>query len=122
MISLGDRTTSLPEALYVGTFQTSTNYDQAKILIPITGTIKNLRVLSSAIPDVPVSATFVINGATTTLGCTLEFQSTCIDTHDIIHVTAGDTAAILVKKIIPADIRGIGIQISMVIVPSEKNF
>jgi len=77
MISLGDKTTTLPVALYVGTFQTSTNYNQAKILIPITGTIKNLHVLSSTIPDVPVSAIFVLNGATTTLQCKLEFESTC---------------------------------------------
>lgn len=122
MISLGDKTSTLPEALYVGTFQTSTNYNQAKILIPISGTIKNLRVLSSAIPDVPVSATFVLNGATTSLGCKLEFENVCTDTIDIVHVTEGDTAAILVMKTIPAPIGRIGIQISMIIVPSEKNF
>jgi len=122
MISLGDKTTSLPEALYVGTFQTSTNYNQAKILIPVSGTIKNLRVLSSAIPDVPVSVTFILNGASTSLACKLEFESTCTDTIDIIHVVEGDTVAMLVKKIIPAPIGGIGIQISMIIVPSEKNF
>jgi len=122
MISLGDKTTSLPQALYVGTFQTSTNYNQAKILIPISGTIKNFRVLSSEIPDVPVSATFVLNGVQTSLFCKLEFVSTCEDTFHIIHVTPGDTAAVLVKKTVPAPIGAIGIQISMVIVPSEKNF
>jgi len=122
MISLGDRKTSLPESLYVGTFQTSTNYNQAKILIPISGTIKNLHVLSSAIPQIPVSITFVLNGVTTSLGCNLEFENTCADTLDIIHVTEGDTAALLVKKTIRAPIDAIGIQISMVIVPSEKNF
>ena len=122
MISLGDRTTTLPSALYVGTFQTSTNYDAAKILIPITGTIKNLRVLSSTIPEVPVSISLVLNGATTSLSCKLEFEKTCTDNLDIIHVTEGDTAAMLVKKTIPADIRSIGVQISMIIVPSEKNF
>jgi len=122
MISLGDRTTSLPSPIYVGTVQTSTNYNKAKILIPISGTIKNFYVLSSAIPDVPVSATFVLNGATTSLGCKLEFENTCADTVDIIHVTKGDTAAIFVKKSVPVPIGNIGIQISMIIVPSEKNF
>ena len=120
MFSLGDRSTTLPVTLYAGQVTTSTDYNKARVVLPLAGTIKNLNVLTSNIPEVPIDVIFVKNGVVTNLSCTIDSSITCSDIIELVHVEEGDTFALQLVKAFSAEIRSIGIQASVILVPSEK--
>lgn len=114
----GERNSKLDRTLYMSQGLSSEDYDKAKVLMPIGGVIKDLRVMISEEPDVPIFITFVRNGQETFLYCKIDLKNNCMNLKEEIRIEAGDMIAIKGEKehTIP-EINPINIRASVVFTP-----
>lgn len=113
MLTLGERSTSVPNTIFIGQGFGALDYNAAKILIPLDGTMKNLFVTVSKAPNTDIDFTLIKNGFDTDLTCTLNSSTDCSDKVHAINIKAGDTFAVKVSKDFPVNIPQFNIQVSM---------